>query len=273
MKKLLIVALTALILCGCSNNYTKTEETIKEEEQEEVLPMPTKQSDDKHIAYIGNYVGKNCAQVGYTSLGGDRNDHIGNTYIKLIFETNDGSYVDIQNEEELKNYVVVAQGIEQNTECKIGFTLNSKGEEYDNLTNFQSFEEIELQVKKIDEDVTFENKLITPKPAVDRYTYYMPNFVGRNLNTCGYISLGGDLRFRLGEANIKLNIVSSDGSFIELEEDVLKNYVVYAQSVEPNSEFKIQYEVDSAGNEYDNLVDQQSYKEIDIYVKPVNSNK
>ena len=35
---------------------------------------------------------------------------------------------------------------------------------------------------------------------------------------------------------------------------MLKNYVVYAQSVEPNSEFKIQFEVDSEGNEWQSAV-------------------
>ena len=275
MKKLLTVLLSLLLVltvAGCQNKETSTvdepEEIDEVKEEEEVLPMPTMQSDDKHIAYIANYVGKNCASIGYTAMSGDRNDYLGDAYLHLIYETVDGTYVDLEDEEILKQYVVVSQSFGPNTETKLGFAVDSEGEEY-SFTNWQSVEEIVLQVKKIGEDVKFEHEPVKVNQSIDRYTFFMPDFVGRNLMTCGYISMGGDLRFRLGEANVKINIVTADGSYVDIDAEVLKNYVVYAQSVEPNSEFKIQFEVDSEGNEYDNLVDQQSYKEIDLYVKAV----
>lgn len=273
MKKLSVVMLSLLMLialCACNSGNNKIVENEIEEEiqEEEHLPMPTKESDDKHIAYIKDYVGKNCAAIGYTALSGDRNDYLGDAYLHLVYVTADGTYVDVEDEELLKQYVVVSQSIEPNTEAKLGFAVDEEGEEY-NFTNWQSVEEIILQVKKVGENVKFEHDPIKVNQSIDRYTYYMPDFVGRNLATCGYISLGGDLRFRLGEANCKIVIVTADGSYVDIEKDIIKNYVVYAQNVEPNSEFKIEYEKDSEGNEYDNLIEHQSYDEIDLYVKAI----
>ena len=50
----------------------------------ETVPVDSvtiKQSPDKYTWYIRNYVGKNCASFGYTSMGGDRMDHYGAGYI------------------------------------------------------------------------------------------------------------------------------------------------------------------------------------------------
>ncbi len=272
MKKIVVILMMLLMMftvVGCKANEELSTEDVDNDTEDETLPMPAMQSNDKHIAYIGNYVGKNCASIGYTSMGGDRNDYLGDTYIHLIFVTADGSYVDYENEEELKQYVVVAQSIAPNTETKLGFALDSDGNEY-SFTNWQSVEEIILQVKKIGEDVKFEHDFITINQSLDRYTFYMPDFVGRNLLSCGYVSMGGDLRFRLGDTSVKINVVTADGSYVDIEnEDELKQYVVYAQNIEPNSEFIVQYQKDSEGNEYENLVDQQSYNEIDLYVKKI----
>ncbi len=272
MKKIFVVLMMLLMMftvVGCKTNEESLIEDVDDETEDETLPMPAMQSDDKHIAYIANYVGKNCANIGYTSISGDRNDYLGDTYIHLIYVTADGSYVDVENEEELKQYVVVAQSIAPNTETKLGFALDSDGNEY-SFTNWQSIEEIVLQVKKVGEDVKFEHELVKIKQSLDRYTFYMPDFVGRNLLACGYISMAGDLRFRLGDTNVKINVVTADGSYVDVEnEEELKQYVVYAQNIEPNSEFNIQYEKDSEGNEYESLIEQQSYNEIDLYVKKI----
>ena len=56
-------------------------------------------SPDKYTWYIKDYVGQNLAAVGYTSLGGDRLDAYGAGYLKLILVTQDGTYVDFNNED------------------------------------------------------------------------------------------------------------------------------------------------------------------------------
>lgn len=286
MKKLvslLLAMLMALTLCACSNKTVDEETQVDEQEEvleeeyeedeeeyDEFANIAPIESDDKHIAYMKNYVGKNCATIGYTAMSGDRNDYISdNAYITLVLNTPDGSYIDIEDIEVLKQYMVVAQSIEPNTKVNIEFKLDPDGNEYNNLINFQSVEEVVLQVKKVGEEVTFDNELVSVKQAENRHLFYIPNFVGRNLASCGYISMAGDLRFRLGAANCKIVVVASDGSYVEMEKDALKNYVVYEQNIEPNSEFKVEYKLDSEGKEYDNLIEHQSYEEIELYVKPI----
>lgn len=109
----------------------------------------TKESPDKYTWYIKNYVGKNCASIGYTSLGGDRRDYYGKSTIKLILTAEDGNYVDVEDSEALKNYVVTSQDIEPDTELKLVFEKDSNGNEYSNLIETQNISEIELKVKKI----------------------------------------------------------------------------------------------------------------------------
>ena len=78
------------------------------------------ESPDKYTAYVKDYVGKNCATIGYKSLGGDRNDYYSHAYIRLVMFTADGEYPGLSNDE-LKDYVVVAQNIEPNTEIKFTY--------------------------------------------------------------------------------------------------------------------------------------------------------
>lgn len=106
-------------------------------------------SPDKYTWYIKDYVGKNLASFGYTSLSNDRMDSYGAGYIKLVLNAEDGSYVDYENEEELQKYVVISQNIAPNSEMKYTFQTDSDGKEYDNLVASQTYEEIELTVKKI----------------------------------------------------------------------------------------------------------------------------
>lgn len=81
---------------------------------------------------------------------GDRREEYGYSNIKLIFITPNGRYIDVENEDELKKYVVVGQSPEPNTELKLTYQKNNKGKEYDNLIEHQSIEEMEIKVKKID---------------------------------------------------------------------------------------------------------------------------
>lgn len=253
-------------------NETEPIETVSKE----TVPVDSvtiKQSPDKYTWYIKNYVGKNCASFGYTSLGGKRMDHYGAGYIELVLVTPDGAYIDIETDDDLKQYVVTAQNLAPNTELKYIFDKDSDGNEYDSLISWQSCEEIVLCVKKIgtSEETTLGMTEITPSP--DKYTWYIRDYTGRNLASCGYLAMSGKRMDHYGAGYIKFVIVSDDGSFIDPEDtELLKNYVITGQSVAPNTELKYEFETDSNGNEYENLVRSQNLEEIELTVKPVGSN-
>ena len=51
------------------------------------MPVAIKASPDKYTWYIQDYVGRNAAGFGYTSLGGDRLERYGAGYVQFIFMT------------------------------------------------------------------------------------------------------------------------------------------------------------------------------------------
>ena len=73
-------------------------------------------------------------------------DRYGAAVVELIIVADDGSYVDPSDEELLKCYVVMDQGIAPNTELTLVFDKDSNGVEYDNLVETQNIEEIEVYV-------------------------------------------------------------------------------------------------------------------------------
>lgn len=279
MKKLITVIISVILLvslnaCNKVDVETKHDERKKSETttitENTVESITIKSSPDKYTWYVKNYVGKNCAMIGYTSMGGDRMDHYGAGYLELVFVNADGKYIDISSEEKLKDWVVIEQDIEPNAELKFTFQKDSEGKEYSNLIESQSYEEIVLTVKKVG---TTENKMksftkINASP--DKYTYYIRDYVGRNLTSCGYTSMGGDLRAAYGGANIKFAIVADNGEYIDpTDGDVLKNYVVTSQNIQPNTKLELVYMKDSEGKEYSNLVETQNIEEIELYVKKI----
>jgi hypothetical protein len=274
MKRIVLLLALLLTLVGCSNSTVPGENT-KPDDTETVTPekheiVPTKDSPDKYTAYIKDYVSRNCATVGYESMGGDRNDYVGKGYIHLIMVAESGEYIGVSNDE-LKNYVVVAQSLEPNTEVKFTFQTDSDGEEYDNLIEWQNIREIVLKVKPVgSKDKTTGKGMTSIKPDPDKYTSYVKDYVGRNLASCGYISWGGELRDEYGESNIKLIIVTNDGSYIDLGDEniqeILKGCVVTGQSAAPNTEIKFEFEKNSKGEEY-SWTSWQSREELELYVE------
>ena len=283
----LVICLTMLIT-GCGGNSggssgsasqaaapatdASAETEVKEEptqsaETKEDKSFSLKSSPDKYTQYVGKYVGMNAASVGYTSLGGDRMVEIGKGLLQITYVTADGTYVGPDDEENLKNYVVTAQSIEPNTEVKLTFQKDSDGKEYDNLVDHQSFDKIDLAVKKVNAADDSAPELTSIDPSPDKYTYYIRNYVGKNLASVGYQSLGDDYRDAYGAGSLELILVSDDGSYIDTSDSsVLKQYVVTDQDIAPNSELKLNYMTDSNGEEYTNLVDSQSYETITLTV-------
>ena len=250
-------------------NETEPIETVSKE----TVPVDSvtiKQSPDKYTWYIKNYVGKNCASFGYTSLGGKRMDHYGAGYIELVLVTPDGAYIDIETDDDLKQYVVTAQNLAPNTELKYTFDKDSDGNEYDNLISWQSCEEIVLCVKKIGTSEETALGLTAINPSPNKYTWYIRDYTGRNLASCGYLAISGKRMDHYGAGYIRFVITSDDGTFIDPQDtELLKNYVVTGQSVAPNTELTYVFDTDSDGNEYDSLIHSQNIEEIELTVKPV----
>jgi len=279
----LTVLLTAFTFVGCTaakeKTITENEETAEEgtsEASEETVsengghqPVDIKQSPDKYTWYIKDYVGKNAAAFGYTSMGGDRMDHYGEGYLKLILVNEDGTYIDISNEDDLKNYVVTAQNLAPNTELKYTFMEDESGEEYGSLISYQNIEEIVLAVKEVRSKES-SIKLTEIKVSPDQYTWYIRDYVGRNLSFCGYASMGGQYRDAYGASTVVFVIITEDGSYIEPDDkEALKKYVVTEQSVSPNTELKLEFLADENGKVYNSLVESQNIEEIELYVSLV----
>lgn len=262
-----IIMILTLAACGNNNSDEKSDNQSPDDTVNDTN-IVINTSPDKYTWYIKNYVGKNCASIGYTAMSGKRMDTYGEGLVELVFVCPDGSYVDVETEDVLKEYSVVKQNIAPNSILKLVFDKDSEGNEYDNLVASQSYEEIVLCVKKNSEKEQKTIDLTEIKPSPDKYTWYIADYVGRNLASCGYTSMGGDLMHKYGEGIIELVIVADDGSFIDPEDtEALKNYVVTGQSIAPNTELKLTFDKDSDGVEYDNLVESQNIEEIELTVK------
>ena len=76
-------------------------------------------------------------------------DSYGAGYIQFLIVSDDGSYVDPQDTEALKNYVVTGQNISPNTELKYVYETDDEGNEDDDFIESQNIEEIELYVSPV----------------------------------------------------------------------------------------------------------------------------
>ena len=285
MKRFAILAGTAacvLALSACNGvsqegatldggSVQRESASAQAEEEPSQQPVVVKNSPDKYTWYIKNYAGMNAASVGYTALDGSRRDSYGAGTVRIVFKTADGSYVDCASEEQLQEYRVIAQDLAPNTELKYTFSVDENGEEYDNLVNGQNYDEVVLAVSKVGSNEPAP-ELTVIQSSPDRYTRYVKDYVGRNLTTCGYYSLGGTYNDHYGQGYVKFDIVPDDGSYIDPEDTAaLSQYVVTSQSVEPNTAIQMTFMTDSEGKEYDNLVQTQSLESITLAVSKVPS--
>ncbi|MDE6710022.1 MAG: hypothetical protein K2J76_05995 [Oscillospiraceae bacterium] len=127
-----------------TTSATSEKKTANSSPKETHIPVAITPSPDKYTWYIKDYVGKNCATIGYTGISGNRYDHYGDTTIKLNLIADGGSFIDANDDEELKRYYVTEQSIEPNTEFKLTFN-----EEW-NSVDYQSIEEIDLYVSLVE---------------------------------------------------------------------------------------------------------------------------
>lgn len=131
-------------------------------------------------------------------------------------------------------------------------------------------EPVEEPEEEPEEESSSSSQSVSVKTSTDKYTQYVRNYVGQNAAAFGYSSLGGDRRDRYGGGNIPLVFVTEDGEYFDFtDEEALKDYVVYAQNEAPNTEFKMGFQTDSDGEEYDNLTSWVGLDEIVLNVKKV----
>ena len=265
LKKIVAVVCVGALACalaGCGGGQTG--ESAAEQNATEQVTI--NQSPDKYTWYVKSYAGSNLANVGYISMGDDLRDSYGAANIQLIPISTDGSYVDVSSEEALKDYVVIGQNLEPNTEIKLEFDVDENGEEYDGLVSSSSIDCIVLLVKKAggSDKASFDIPLTKINSCPGPETRYVQDYVGRNLAAAGYISMGGDLRDTYGKGNVKLVPTADDGAFIDVEDvETLKQYRIVSQNVAPNTEITFSFEPDYG------YVESQSLQEIELKVTKV----
>lgn len=266
--------------CGTSRDGAQSGATVSDEVKALVdaaiahTSASVDPSPDKYTCYVEDYVGKNLASFGYTSMGGDRREYYGKTTVEFALYSVDGTFVNINDETELRKYIVIDQSPAPNAEFKLTYRKNSKGEEYSNLIDHQGYDVIDLKVARLDGtvyDTVRDIKMVQVDPAQDKYNYYVRNYVGRNLASAGYTSLGGQRMDAYGASHVQLVLVSNDGSYVDIEdEEQVKSYVVVRQDVAPNTPLQLTYRKNSKGEEYDNLIESQSVSKITLYLEKVN---
>lgn len=265
-KNIVVLALAAALTLSAAACSGSTSPATDDAPQGKSAEASITQSPDKYTWYIKDYTGMNAASIGYEAVDGFRHEAYGDSTIKLIYVAGDGTYIDPGNEDQLKEYVVTGQNVTPNTEMKYEYEVDSDGEEYDNLVNFQTISEVVLSVAKVGESGSAA-ELTEIMPSPDKYTHYVRDYVGRNLAECGYCSISGKLTDAYGHGYIFFDIVADDGTYIDPgDEAVLAGYMVTSQSVEPNTAIKMTYTTDSDGNEYNNLIDSQSIEAITLNV-------
>lgn len=281
------VVVLAAALVGCSGNTGSSSGTGASSSSASSTPQVTiKTSPDKYTWYVKNYVGMNASSVGYTALDGMRHDKYGAGVLDIVLVTPSGEYIDPEDDAALGNYYVVGQSLEPNTELKYTFETDSEGKEYDSLVNWKNHDEIVLSVNHVGDKSNTTVGLTAIQAAPDKYTNYVRDYTGRNLASCGYVSLAEKLTDQYGSGYVKFDITADDGSLVDLTIDddsmddeqksaarkaMLSQYVVVSQSVAPNTPITFTFVKDSKGEEYSNLVDYQSVESINLVVKKVDA--
>lgn len=225
------------------------------------------ESDDSQGIYtyqIRNYIGKNVASIG-KEYGDYLIDEYGKGRLRIVFVSEDGM-VFSKNDEIKKQYTVVEQNLRAGTNLTIVHLRDSKGRPYSNLVDYQSYEEIVLYVSAIG-SAGYQPEYVEISPSLDRHLYYIRDYVGRNAASFGDY-YGNDRVDYYGKGKLRISFTSEDGSFIDdSSEDSLKQYIVVSQDIKVNTELRLQYETDSKGQEYDNLIRSQNYEEINLVVR------
>ena len=213
---------------------------------------------------IRNYVGMNLASIGQVQ-GEKLIDEYGHGELHLVIVTQDGMYIPADNDTIKQHFVVVSQSIDPGKNLTIVNQRDSSGYIYDNLVEYQSYDEMILYVSPVN-DKTYSPEYTAIQPTLDRHIYHVRDYVGRNA-----LSIGDEENSKrvdhYGDGELRITFKCDDGSYVDTNnKDKLKRYLVVEQNVAPNTELKIEYETDSDGEEYSSLIQNQNYEVITLNV-------
>lgn len=218
---------------------------------------------------VRNYIGKNVASIG-KEYEGYQIDEYGSGKLKLIFLAENGVIISPDDENLKKQYAVVEQSIKAGSTLAITHLKDSKGKPYSNLIDYQSYDEIVLFVAPIG-NTSYEPSYISLLPTLDKHIYHIRDYVGRNAASFGkYYS--NEYIDEYGSGKLRISFNSEDGSYIDSsDKNILKCYVVTGQDIDANTELKFEYETDSRGKEFDTLIQNQNYEEINLTIKKLDN--
>lgn len=108
------------------------------------------------------------------------------------------------------------------------------------------------------------------RPAEDKYTKYLKDYVGRNASDVGTPRVNGKFMDDYGDATIPFVFITEDGEAVT--EENIKNYVVESQDPEEGSPVQLEFSTDESGEEL-GYPDSFTPKEIILHVKEVESSK
>ena len=223
----------------------------------------TNESEGIYSYQIRNYIGKNVASIGSVS-GNYVVDEYGAGELKLIFVTKDGMIIS-KTDDAAKQYTVVGQNLASGTNLVVVHLRDSRGEPYSNLVAYQSYDELVLYVAPIGD--SYQPTYTEIRPTLDRHKYHVREYVGRNAASFGEYS-GGKRIDEYGAGELRIVFTAEDGSFVDSSDvNNLKCYIVIDQDIASNTELQMNYETDSKGQEYDNLIKSQNYEEINLTVR------
>ena len=104
---------------------------------------------DRHKYYVRDYIGRNAASFGRG--GTNVFDDYGAGHLKIMFMSEDREYIDVSDQNVLKQYIIVGQDLAVNTELVFDFEVDGDGVESDFLIKSQNYDEITLTVKRLDD--------------------------------------------------------------------------------------------------------------------------
>ena len=82
-------------------------------------------------------------------MGGGYRDAYGASTIVFVLMPDDGTYIEPDDEETIKQYVVTGQSVAPDSELKLELMSDENGEEYGNLVESQNIQEIELYLSPV----------------------------------------------------------------------------------------------------------------------------
>ncbi|NMD38820.1 MAG: zinc ribbon domain-containing protein [Christensenellaceae bacterium] len=227
----------------------------------------TNNSEGIYSYKVRNYIGKNVASIGKYWIG-TQTDQYGAGELNIIFVTESGMIIPLNDDEFKKQYTVVEQSIPVGKNLTIVNQRDSNGKPYSYLVDYQSYDEILLYVAPIG-TTSYVPTITELLPTLDRHIYHVKDYVGRNAASFGKAQIGKRID-EYGAGELRIIFTAEDGTFVDASDiNILKKYIVVEQDIAPNKELKLEYEKDSSGIEYDYLIRYQNFEEINLTVKKI----